>query len=128
MNPYDVKLMVPLNELTAEVFAAGIVALKRFSNAERDSMLAEYSDYLHCAEALPQVAHKDTVAQISTFWKLHYHTFPAISKFAMFAMTIITSSASAERAFSMLKNMFAPNQNKAHEDYVQAACMSIYNA
>ncbi len=118
----------PASEIYEEcVFCDGVKQLKRFSVADVNSMMLEYSEYCMTTSTLPNVTHKEMPGAIELFWKEHHNLFPSISMFARYAMTIITSSASAERAFSILKSTFNPKQDRANEDYVMSACMQQFN-
>jgi hypothetical protein len=57
------------------------------------------------------------------FWKIHKGDLPGLAKFVRYAFTICTSSASAERSFSVLKRCFGNQQRLALEDYVMLSCM-----
>jgi len=127
MNPFEHKLLVADGTLSANVFCDDVKQLKRFSAADVNSMMLEYSEYCMTTSTLPNVTHKEMPGAIELFWKEHHNLFPFISMFARYAMTIITSSASAERAFSILKSTFNPKQDKANEDYVMSACMQQFN-
>ena len=61
------------------------------------------------------------------FWKQNRLMLPGFVKFARYAFTMITSSASSERAFSILKRCFKSEQRLALEDYVSLSCMLQVN-
>ena len=52
---------------------------------------------------------------------------PSNSKFIRYAYTITTSSAAAERVFSVIKRSFDTNQKGALEDYVFLSATMQYN-
>ena len=52
---------------------------------------------------------------------------PALSRFVEYAFTIITSSAAAERVFSVIKRSFDTCQKGALEDYVFLSTIMQYN-
>ena len=54
-------------------------------------------------------------------------TFPAWALAARIVFAISPNSASCERVFALLKNLFGEQQNMALADYVQAALMLNFN-
>ena len=54
-------------------------------------------------------------------------TFPAWALAARIAFAISPNSASCERVFALLKNLFGEQQMLALADYVQASLMLNYN-
>jgi len=90
-------------------------------------MSEEFSVYKVLCGELVDVPSTELLDAIVTFWRLNSHLLPCISKFAKYAFTIVTSSASAERAFSVLKSTFDARQVRALEDYVAVSCMLQYN-
>ena len=54
-------------------------------------------------------------------------TFPAWALAARIVFAISPNSASCERVFALLKNLFGEQQMSALADYVQAALMLNYN-
>ena len=55
------------------------------------------------------------------------HELPHIRKFVKYAYTIITSSAAAERVFSVIKRSFDTGQKGALEDHVFLSSIMQYN-
>ena len=65
---------------------------------------------------------------IMKFWQNNYSSFPKIAKVARFCMTLCPSSAAAERAFSVMKNMFSKQQSTTMlEDYSETGLIMAYN-
>ena len=54
----------------------------------------------------PADGNADEVKSIVKFWKLHKDQMPSMCKFIRYAYTITTSSAPAERVFSVIKRSF----------------------
>ena len=52
---------------------------------------------------------------------------PAMCKFGRYAYTVTTSSAAAERVFSVIKRSFDTSQKGALEDYVFLSATMQYN-
>jgi hypothetical protein len=53
--------------------------------------------------------------------------FPYLAKVVRLAFTYTSSSAAAERVFSILKNSFGREQKEAIEDYVSVSVMLQMN-
>ena len=62
-----------------------------------------------------------------TYWKTNLVHLPSLCKFVHCAFTMVPSSASVERAFSVLKRCFGHHQRLALEDYVMTAIMHDAN-
>ena len=61
------------------------------------------------------------------WWAANANKFPTWAKTARMVFALTPNSASAERAFSMLKHMFGDTQGGAIGDYLEAALMLKYN-
>ena len=61
------------------------------------------------------------------WWRTNSSTFPAWALAARIVFAISPNSASCERVFALLKNLFGEQQMLALADYVQAALMLNYN-
>jgi hypothetical protein len=62
------------------------------------------------------------------FWNVHKNYYRYLVKFIRYAFCVITSSGSAERAFSTLKRCFGHQQNLALEDYISISVMLQQNS
>ena len=65
---------------------------------------------------------------ILAWWRDNSKTFPAWALAARIVFAISPNSASCERVFALLKNLFGEEQMHALADYVQASLMLNYNA
>ena len=61
------------------------------------------------------------------WWRTNGKAFPAWALAARVVFAISPSSASCERVFALLKNLFGDEQMSALADYLQAALMLNYN-
>ena len=64
---------------------------------------------------------------ILTWWRDNGTAFPAWAVAARIIFAISPNSASCERIFALLKNLFGEEQMNALADYVMAALMLNYN-
>ena len=64
---------------------------------------------------------------ILSWWRTNSSTFPAWALAARIVYAISPNSASCERVFALLKNLFGEQQMLSLADYVQAALMLNYN-
>jgi hypothetical protein len=64
---------------------------------------------------------------ILEWWRTNSSTFPAWALAARIVFAISPNSASCERVFALLKNLFGEQQMLALADYVQASLMLNYN-
>ena len=62
-----------------------------------------------------------------TWWRTNGGSFPAWALAARIVFASSPNSASCERVFALLKNLFGEQQMSALADYVQAALMLNYN-
>jgi len=109
-------------------FRANVEALQHFSIAEVEGMIAEIPLYVASFDEIPEhLWEADDMTYSQEFWKLHMHEFPAFTKFVVYAFTMISSSAAAERVFSILKRCFLNGQRLALEDYQTLSCMLQIN-
>ena len=69
----------------------------------------------------------DYTKAILAWWRDNSRTFPAWALAARVVFAISPNSASCERVFSLLKNLFGEQQMAALADYVQASLMLNYN-
>ena len=64
---------------------------------------------------------------VLTFWRTHKSELPMWARSARIVFAMSTNSASCERVFSLLANMFGDNQNSALGDLLQGSLMLRYN-
>ena len=79
--------------------------------------------YLAAAEGVTVTCEEDKVS----WWASHKLTLPHWSSLVRALLLIQPSSASAERAFSLLTNAFCSQQDSALQDYLEASIMLRYN-
>ena len=107
------------------LFKESLKMLKHFDVEELNAIVSEVPLYLTMIDdiapgAIDRSAEMDYAYR---FWKENVGNLRAISQFAQYAFTITTSSASAERSFSILKRCFGNGQRLALEDYSMLSCM-----
>ena len=91
-------------------------------------MVEELPKYLDLSDNwAPPENDADELKSVTKFWQLHVQVPPHIRKFVKYAYTIITSSAAAERVFSVIKRSFDRAQKGALEDYVFLSSIMQYN-
>ena len=61
------------------------------------------------------------------WWRVNGKAFPAWATAARIAFAITPNSASCERVFSLLEEMFGPQQDASLADELRAAIMLAYN-
>jgi hypothetical protein len=100
-----------------------------------EAVAIEYPSFVNrCKEVLHEYNDTDNDPKIimsrsEEFWKFNYHDFPKMAELLRYAWTSTSSSASAERLFSMLKHTFTKQQlNSALSDYVEGSVMLAFNA
>ena len=64
---------------------------------------------------------------ILSWWRDNGTAFPAWALAARIVFAISPNSASCERVFALLKNLFGETQMRSLADYVQVALMLNYN-
>ena len=62
-----------------------------------------------------------------TWWRTNGGSFPAWALAARIVFASSPNSASCERVFALLRNLFGEQQMRSLADYVQAALMLNYN-
>lgn len=99
--------------------------MKHFEAFEIEKMMLEVPEYVTlCDSIVPAAIDREEEMEYSClFWRDHIHDLRQLSRFAQYAYTITTSSASAERSFSTLKRCFSNGQRLALEDYSMLSCM-----
>jgi hypothetical protein len=98
-------------------------ALGRLDAADIVGITGELSAYMMNCEQLVGVEAEDELKEAEAYWQRHHLVFPYIAKVVRVAYTYTTSSAAAERVFSVLKNSFGREQKEALEDYVSLSVM-----
>ena len=69
----------------------------------------------------------DYTDAILTWWRTNGSSFPAWALAARIVFASSPNSASCERVFALLRNLFGELQMSSLADYVQAALMLNYN-
>jgi hypothetical protein len=62
------------------------------------------------------------------FWVQHKVELPNWFHWARIAFTVVPTSASVERLFSVLKRVFGDLSEHAYEDLVELSCLLKYNS
>ena len=123
-NPNAVRRSPP----TAKEFADDVESLDHFLPEDIDMMITELPQYVTMAQNwAPPANNADELDSIVSFWRNNGSQMLALSKFVKYAFTIITSSAAAERVFSVIKRSFDTGQKGALEDYVFLSTIMQYN-
>ena len=89
--------------------------------------LPQYMAAAASAPAFDKASVADYSDAILSWWRSNSSTFPAWALAARIVFAISPNSASCERVFALLKNLFGEQQMSALADYVQAALMLNYN-
>jgi hypothetical protein len=91
----------------------------------------ELPQYLAAAAGAPAFDKSDINAYsegILSWWRTNGGSFPSWSQAALMVFSLSPNSASCERVFSLLKNMFSEQlQRNTLGDYIRAALMLKYN-
>jgi len=93
------------------------------------AMCQELPSYLAAASDL-QVNRADVdefTSAVLQFWRTHGSTVPSWARAARIVFAMSPSSASCERVFSLMKNIFGDEQLRALSDYVAGSLMLKYN-
>ena len=95
-----------------------------------DDLKRQLPQYLTAAASAPAMD-KTSVADYSTalltWWRRHQAGFPAWAVAARIVFAISPNSASCERVFALLKNLFGDQQMLALKDYLQVSLKLNYN-
>ena len=89
--------------------------------------LPQYMAASASAPAFDKASVADYSDAILSWWRTNSSTFPAWALAARIVFAISPNSASCERVFALLKNLFGEQQMLALADYVQALLMLNYN-
>lgn len=123
-NPIAVRRSPP----TVNEFAADVESLDHFLPEDIDKMIREFPKYINLVQNwAPPVDIADELDSIVRFWRNNGNQMPSLRRFVKYAFTIITSSAAAERVFSVIKRSFDTGQKGALEDYVFLSTIMQYN-
>lgn len=113
---------------SATRFISDVKALLYFTPSDIDMMLTDLPEYLESLDNIPKTCcEADEMKYAAEYWKCDRLNLPGMTKLARYSFTMITSSASAESAFSVLKRCFSSDQRLALEDYVMLSCMLQIN-
>ena len=95
-----------------------------------DNLKKELPLYKVAADASPAFdcsSVNDFTEGILAWWRVHSCSFPAWALAARVVFAISPNSASCERVFALLRNLFGEKQVSALSDYLQASLMLNYN-
>ena len=123
-NPLAIRLSPP----SAENFRKSLELLDHFTPEEISEMVSELPTYKTLANNWePEDRDLMEIDSVVQFWKASRHLIINIRKFVRYANAITTSSAAAERVFSVIKRSFDTSQKGALEDYVFLSSIMQYN-
>jgi len=127
-NPYVVRrLAAGGGGVDEDAVVNAFNALGRLDAADIPGLREELPRYIESAVQLPDTEAVDEVQHAEMYWRGHYAVFPCVAKVVRLAYTYATSSAAAERVFSILKASFGRGQKEALGDYVSLSVMSQMN-
>ena len=89
--------------------------------------LPQYLSAAASAPSMDQSSVEDYSTAILAWWRTHQAAFPAWDLAARIVFAISPNSASCERVFALLKNLFGDQQMLSLKDYVQASLKLNYN-
>ena len=93
-------------------------------------MKRELSSYLAAAAHAPTFDKSDIdsyTTSLLTWWRVNGKTLPGWATAAQIAFALTPNSASCERVFSLLEEMFGPQQDASLADQLRASLMLAYN-
>ena len=123
-NPLAIRLSPP----SAEIFRKSLELLDHFTPEEISEMVSELPTYKTLANNWePEDRDLMEIDSVVQFWKASRDLIINIRKFVRYANAITTSSAAAERVFSVIKRSFDTSQKGALEDYVFLSSIMQYN-
>ena len=105
--------------------ATDVDALSSFPFLKDASILASLKSEL--ATYISKAEDTSPTIDILDWWKNAEADIPTWASSAQKVLLVQPSSASAERAFSLLKNSFNEQQQSSLEDYIEASLMLQYN-
>ena len=89
--------------------------------------LPQYTAAAASAPAFDKASVADYSTAMLGWWRDNASAFPAWALAARIVFAISPNSASCERVFALLKNLFGEQQMSALADYIQASLMLNYN-
>jgi hypothetical protein len=121
------RLCCPVQVQSLNPTAAPLEEFRSFSFIDDDRTIANLAQelplYLAAADGVTVTCENDKL----TWWASHKDELPHWSSLVKTLLLIQPSSASAERAFSLLSNAFSLQQDSTFEDYLEASVMLQYN-
>ena len=94
-------------------------ALLYFTPNDIDMMLTDLPEYSESLDNIPETySEADEMTYAADFWNSNRLNLPCMTKLARYSVAMVTSSASAERAFSVLKRYSDSDQRLSLGDYV----------
>ena len=121
------RLCCPVQVQSLNPTAASLEEFRSFPFIDDDTTIANLAQelplYLAAADGVTVTCENDKL----TWWAAHKDVLPHWSSLVKTLLLIQPSSASAERAFSLLSNAFSSQQDSALEDYLEASVMLQYN-
>ena len=126
-SPVAIRRMLP--DFSVASFKVAVQSLCHFDEEVIEGMLAVIPQYLAIIDNIgpTAVTRMEEMKYAWSFWVNDKCNFPLLSRLAQYAFTITTSSASAERSFSVLKRCFGNDQRLALEGYSMLSCMMQTN-
>ena len=119
-------LACPVQVQTLNPTARSLEELRHFpfvTDTTIANLAQELPLYRAAAKGVTVTCEEDKVS----WWNSHKLTLPHLSSLVRALLLIQPSSASAERAFSLLANTFSSQQESALQDYLGASVMLQYN-
>ena len=117
------KLFLPYKVVEMRVDIAAVDTLKSFPFLDKpaiiNSLKAELAAYLTLAEDVP------LNVDVLDWWKKHSTELPHWSTAVELVVLVQPSSAACERAFSLLKARFGPQQDMTLQDYIQTSVLML---
>ena len=121
------RLCCPVQVQSLTPTAESLQEFRSFPFIKDDAKIANLAEelplYLAAAEGVTVTCENDKL----TWWAAHEDALPHWSSLVKTLLLIQPSSASAERAFSLLTSAFPSQQDRALEDYLEASVMLQYN-
>ena len=121
------RLCCPVQVQSLNPTAESLEEFRNFPFINDDTKIANLAEelpaYLAAADGVTVTCGEDKVA----WWAAHADTLPHWSSLVKMLLLIQPSSASAERAFSILANAFNAQQDRTLQDYLEACVMFQYN-
>ena len=131
MSPLSTRLLQPSWEDTHDLMVTTKASVY-FTGPETQGMQDEWADYLEMTAQLGVGADDESpnekMRRALLFWAAARQKLPNIAKLARYCFIISSSSAAAERVFSVLKaSQSLVQMHKALEDYTEVMVQRQYN-